>query len=136
MRHFVSAGWPYLYDVPGLHNCVPMLFADVCARFHRLQGHEVFYLCGADEHGARTEYVARGYGTTPRELLDSKFEATLPLLAQLELSFDYFGRTGDPFHAQFVSEFVDDLKAREIIIEGTQKSPGAPIVSSICPTDF
>lgn len=121
MRHFVSAGWPYLYDVPGLHNCVPMLFADVCARFHRLQGDEVFYLCGADEHGARTEYVARGYGTTPKQLLDSKFEATLPLLAKLELSFDTFGRTGDPNHAHFVQEFIQDLLNREIIIEDTQK---------------
>lgn len=121
MRHFVSAGWPYLYDVPGLHNCVPMLFADVCARFHRLQNHEVFYLCGADEHGARTEYVARGYGTTPKALLDSKFEATLPLLNQLELSFDYFGRTGDSFHAQFAQDFVEQLRQHEIIIEDTQK---------------
>lgn len=121
MRHFVSAGWPYLYDIPGLHNCVPMLFADVCARFHRLQGHKVFYLCGADEHGARTEYVARGYRTTPKELLDSKFEATLPLLDKLELSFDYFGRTSDSFHGKFVQDFIQDLIEREIIIPGTQK---------------
>ncbi len=121
MRHFVSAGWPYLYDIPGLHNCVPMLFADVCARFNRLQGHEVFYLCGADEHGARTEYVARGYGTTPKALLDSKYDATLPLLAKLELSFDAFGRTGDESHRTFVQEFVQDLLKHEIIIEGTQK---------------
>lgn len=121
MRHFVSAGWPYLYDIPGLHNCVPMLFADVCARFYRLQGHDVFYLCGADEHGARTEYVARGYGTTPKALLDSKFEATLPLLAKLELSFDHFGRTSDKSHGQFVQEFVQNLMKREVIIEGTQK---------------
>src|SRR3989338_248856 len=121
MRHFVSAGWPYLYDVPGLHNCVPMLFADVCARFYRLLGDDVFFLCGADEHGARTEYVARGYGTTPQKLLDSKFQATLPLLAKLELSFDYFGRTGDLDHQKKVQDFIQDLRAREIIIEGTQK---------------
>jgi len=121
MHHFVSAGWPYLYDIPGLHNCVPMLFADVCARFHRLKGENVFFLCGADEHGARTEYVARGYGTTPQQLLDSKFEATLPLLNKLELSFDTFGRTSDPFHLQFVQELIQDLITREIVVKGTQK---------------
>jgi methionyl-tRNA synthetase len=98
-----------------------MLFADVCARFLRISGDEVFFLCGADEHGARTEYVAHGYGVTPKRLLDAKFDATLPLLNQLELSFDYFGRTQDPFHAQFVQDLLQDLIHREIVIPGTQK---------------
>lgn len=120
-KHFVSAGWPYLYDIPGLHNCVPMLFADVYARFYRLNGDDVFFLCGADEHGARTEYVANGYGTTPQELLDSKFIATVPLLEKLELSFDMFGRTGDPHHKQFVQEFIQDLASHDYLTEGFQK---------------
>jgi methionyl-tRNA synthetase len=120
-RHFVSAGWPYLYDIPGLHNCVPMLFADVIARFHRLKEREVFFLCGADEHGARTEYVAQGYGTTPQELLDNKYQATLPLLDKLGLSFDAFERTGDPFHKQFVQTFFADLIKQNKLHIGTQK---------------
>ncbi len=120
-RHFVSAGWPYLYDIPGLHNCVPMLFADVCARFYRLQGDEVFFLCGADEHGARTEYVASGYGITPAELLNAKYDATLPLLAKLDLSFDTFGRTGDPFHVTFVQDFLKELIQTEVLVTAKQK---------------
>jgi len=120
-RHFVSAGWPYLYDVPGLHNCVPMLFADVCARFFRWKGDEVFFLCGADEHGARTEYVAEGYGTTPRQLLDAKFDATVPLLEKLSLSFDAFERTGDPFHRTFVTNLFEHLGERGLLTAGTQR---------------
>ena len=120
-RHFVSAGWPYLYDVPGLHNCVPMLFADVIARYYRLKGDDVFYLCGADEHGARTEYVAQGYGTTPQELLDSKYTATLPLLEKLGLSFDAFERTGDAFHKQFVQDFFAELIRKNILSVSKQK---------------
>ena len=120
-RHFVSAGWPYLYDIPGLHNCVPMLFADVIARYYRLKGDEVFYLCGADEHGARTEYVAQGYGTTPKELLDSKYAATLPLLDKLGLSFDAFERTGDEYHKQFVQQFFADLLSQGNLVMDTQK---------------
>lgn len=120
-RHFVSAGWPYLYDIPGLHNCVPMLFADVTARYYRFKGDEVFYLCGADEHGARTEYVAQGYGTTPKELLDTKYNATLPLLAKLNLSFDAFERTGDVFHKQFVQDLFQDLAQSNMLTLGTQK---------------
>ena len=51
-RVFVSAGWPYLYEIPGLHNCIPMLFADAVARARRLAGDEVVFTSGADEHGA------------------------------------------------------------------------------------
>ncbi len=121
MRHFISAGWPYLYDIPALHNCVPMFFADVFARYHRLIGDEVFFLCGADEFGARTEYVARGYGVTPGALLDEKFDATVPLLTKLGLSFDCFGRTQDPYHQKFVQEFVTDLVDRGVVVPRSQK---------------
>ena len=135
-RHFVSAGWPYLYDIPGLHNCVPMLFADVYARYYRLKGEEVYFLCGADEHGARTEYVAQGYGTTPQQLLDEKYEATLPLLEKLSLSFDAFERTSDPFHKKFVQEFFSDLLAQDAIVEQEQKVPWCPSCQHHLPDRF
>jgi methionyl-tRNA synthetase len=98
-----------------------MLFADIIARFYRLGGESVFYLCGADEHGARTEYVARGYGTTPKQLLDAKFDATVPLLKKLNISLDYFGRTHDSFHIEFVQNLIEELIQKEVIIPGTQK---------------
>ncbi len=135
-RHFVSAGWPYLYDIPGLHNCVPMLFADVYARYYRLKGEEVYFLCGADEHGARTEYVAQGYGTTPQQLLDEKYDATLPLLEKLSLSFDAFERTSDPFHKKFVQEFFADLLAQDAIVEQEQKVPWCPSCQHHLPDRF
>jgi methionyl-tRNA synthetase len=108
---FVSAGWPYLYEVPGLHNTVPMLFADVTARRRRMLGEDVFYACGADEHGPRVEFVAESRGTTPRALVDEKVAATVPLLARIGLSLDAFGRTSSPSHRRFVSEFVGRLLA-------------------------
>jgi methionyl-tRNA synthetase len=109
-RRFVSAGWPYLYDVPGLHNCVPMLFGDVMARFYRLRGDDVYFLCGADEHGARVEYVAEGLGCGPGQVVDDALARTRPLLAALGLSFDDFGRTADPEHVAWVQAFFADLK--------------------------
>ncbi|MSP15272.1 MAG: hypothetical protein EXR73_01445 [Myxococcales bacterium] len=115
-RRFISAGWPYLYDVPALHNCVPMLFADVIARFSRLRGDHVLFLCGGDEHGARVEYVAEGVGRTPREVVDAAHAATMPLLSALSLSFDEFGRTSDPEHGRFVTDFVARLRARDALV--------------------
>ncbi len=121
-HRFVSAGWPYLYDVPALHQCVPMLFGDVMARFYRLRGDDVYFLCGADEHGARIEYVAEGLGVSPAALVGSALERTRPLLAALELSFDEFGRTGDPAHHAWVRAFFAELRragaiqAREVTV--------------------
>ncbi len=109
-RRFVSAQWPYLYDVPALHRCVPMLFGDVMARYYRLRGDDVYFLCGADEHGARIEYVAEGLGTAPDMMVEGALARTRPLLAQLELSFDELGRTGDPAHQAWVKAFFADLK--------------------------
>lgn len=106
---FVSAGWPYLYDIPGLHNCVPMLFADIVARFYRLRGDDVLFVTGSDEHGARIEYVAQGYGRDPKGLVDEKHRQTLPLLRELGLSFDVFGRTSDVQHREFCSDFFAGL---------------------------
>jgi methionyl-tRNA synthetase len=111
-HRFISAGWPYLYDVPGLHNCVPMLFADVVARHGRLGKHDVYFLCGSDDHGSRMEFVARGYGTTPEQLVRAKYDATLPLLERMGLSFDRFGRTSEPAHKDFVQNILNRLRAR------------------------
>lgn len=108
-RTFVSAGWPYTYEIPGLHNCVPMLFADSVARWRRLRGDDVYFTSGADEHGSRVELVAEGRGMTPRALVDEKLAATLPLLGKLELSFDAFGRTTDSHHEAFVARFLGNL---------------------------
>jgi len=122
-RRFISAGWPYLYDVPRLHNCVPMLLADVAARFFRLQGDEVFFLCGADEHGARVQFVAEGYGKFPGALVDDKVAASLPLFSGLHLSFDRFGRTTDPEHQRFVRDFLFDLDRRGALEERALQVP-------------
>lgn len=120
---FVSAGWPYLYEVPGLHNCVPMLFADAVARSLRLTGERVVFVSGADEHGSRVEFVAEGLGTSPRELVDEKVGLTRPLLSQLGLSLDLFARTSDPDHQSFVSRLLERLVARGAAVPKTVRIP-------------
>lgn len=109
---FVSAGWPYLYEIPGLHNVIPMLFADAVARWRRIRGDSVTFVSGADEHGPRVEFVAEGRGVSPRALVDEKVEATEPLLRRLGISLDCFARTTDPAHQRFVQRFLVDVVSR------------------------
>ncbi|MBI4509025.1 MAG: class I tRNA ligase family protein [Deltaproteobacteria bacterium] len=136
MKVFVSAGWPYLYDIPGLHNCVPMLFADVAARFHRLHGDDVFFLCGSDDHGARIEFVSEGYGKKPADLVREKYEATLPLLGRLGLSFDLFGRTSDERHRAFVQGFYARLRSRGALSAREESIPFCERCSKFLPDRF
>lgn len=113
---FVSAGWPYLYEIPGLHNCIPMLWADVIARYQRWKGNDVVYVSGADEHGSRVEFIAEGHGRDPASLVDEKYRETVPLLAKLGLSLDAFARTSDPGHKAFVSAFLARLFERRRVV--------------------
>jgi methionyl-tRNA synthetase len=89
-----------------------MLFADVVARHGRLRGDDVYYLCGSDDHGSRMEFVAKGYGITPAQLVQAKYDATAPLLRRMGLSLDRFGRTSEPVHKAYVSEVLTRLRER------------------------
>ena len=120
---FVSAGWPYLYEIPGLHNCIPMLWADVVARYRRLKGDAVVYVSGADEHGSRVEFMAEGNGRDPKSLVDEKYRETVPLLGKLGLSLDVFARTSAPGHKAFVSAFLARLFERRAVVTRTLRAP-------------
>ncbi|MBI3848425.1 MAG: class I tRNA ligase family protein [Planctomycetes bacterium] len=133
---FVSAGWPYLYEIPGLHNCIPMLFADSVARYRRHRGDDVLFTSGADEHGARVEFVAESQGRSPRDLVDEKVSATLPLLSRLGLSLDAFGRTSDPKHEVFVRRFVSRLLEVGALERRITRVPHCPSCRKFLPDRF
>lgn len=64
-RILVTSALPYVNNIPHLGNIIGcVLPADVIARYHRLHGHEVVYVCGADEYGTATEVKAREEGVT------------------------------------------------------------------------
>ena len=67
----VTSALPYVNNMPHLGNLIgAVLSADVYARHKRLQGNEVLYVCGADEHGSATEKKAKEEGLTSQELCD------------------------------------------------------------------
>lgn len=133
---FVSAGWPYLYEVPGLHNVIPMLFADSVARWRRFRGDSVTFVSGADEHGPRVEFVAEGRGISPRALVDEKVAATEPLLRRLGISLDRFARTTDPAHQVFVQRLLTDMVSRGAAERRTVEIPWCQACERFLPDRF
>jgi hypothetical protein len=71
---------------------------DVLARFKRLDGHEVFFLTGTDEHGQKVEKAAQDAGEDPQAFTDRVSQAFRDLTATMGFSNDDFIRTTEPRH--------------------------------------
>ncbi|CAL4121879.1 unnamed protein product, partial [Meganyctiphanes norvegica] len=90
----VTSALPYVNNVPHLGNIIGcVLSADVFARFSRLCGENVLYICGTDEYGTATETKAIAEGLTPQQICDKYHALHDEVYKWFNISFDYFGRT-------------------------------------------
>ena len=90
----ITSALPYVNNVPHLGNIVGcVLSADVYARFARLRGYNVLYVCGTDEYGTSTETKAVEEGLTPRQICDKYNKLHEEIYKWFNISFDKFGRT-------------------------------------------
>ncbi len=91
------------------HIAGAYLPADCYARFQRLIGSEVLYICGSDEYGVAITLSAEMAGRTPQEHVDHFHAINKKLFEQLHFSFDHFSRTTWPGHIPLVQDFFLDL---------------------------
>ncbi len=99
------------------HIAGAYLPADCFARFERLRGHEVLYICGSDEYGVAITLNAELAGRTPKEHVDHFHAVNLNFFKKLNISFDHFSRTTCEGHAEVVQQFFLDLMERGLIEE-------------------
>ena len=83
--------------------------ADIYARFLRLQGKDVAFICGSDEHGAAITIRAKKEGRSPKEIIDTYHELNKATFKQLGVSFDMYHRTSDPLHHETAQDFFKVL---------------------------
>ena len=91
------------------HIAGAYLPGDAYARFKRLQGCEVLYLCGSDEYGVAITLSAEMIGRTPQEQVDHFHQINKAFFAKLEFSFDHYSRTTWEGHKESVQAFFLDL---------------------------
>jgi methionyl-tRNA synthetase len=91
------------------HIAGAYLPADCYARFQRLQGHDVLYICGSDEYGVAVTLSAEMAGRTPQQQVDHFHAVNKELFQKLHFSFDHFSRTTWPGHVATVQQFFLDL---------------------------
>ena len=93
-RQLITSALPYINGIKHLGNLVgSMLPADVYARYLRLRGHDVLYICATDEHGTPAELAAAEAGLPVAEYCAEQHEVQRRVYEGFELSFDYFGRS-------------------------------------------
>ncbi|MDH7512737.1 MAG: methionine--tRNA ligase [Clostridiales bacterium] len=108
----------YVNDVPHIGHAYTTIIADALARFNRLQGKDVFFLTGTDEHGQKIEKAASEKGLQPRELADQVVGRIKDLWRELNISHDFFIRTTESFHERGVQKIFLKLKEKGDIYKG------------------
>jgi methionyl-tRNA synthetase len=88
----------YVNGAPHLGHAYTSTAADVLARFKRLDGFDVFFLTGTDEHGQKVEAAARDAGTDPQNFVDQVAADFADMARRMNISHDDFVRTTQPRH--------------------------------------
>ena len=94
-KFYITTSIPYLNAAPHLGFALEAVQADAIARYQRLLGRDVFFLSGADEHGAKIVRAAEAAKKTPQAFVDEQVTKFQDLLKNLNISNDDFIRTSD-----------------------------------------
>ncbi len=102
---------PIYYPSGRLHigNSYTTVACDILARYKRLQGYDVFFLTGTDEHGLKIEQKAAAQGKTPQEYVDGMAADIKRLWKKLEITNDKFIRTTDDYHERAIQKIFQRL---------------------------
>ena len=92
-----------------LGHCYTTVICDAIARFRRMDGYDVFFLTGTDEHGVKIEKRAAENNTTPQAFVDKLVGDIKRLWEKLNISYDKFIRTTDDYHVRAVQKIFKRL---------------------------
>jgi len=103
------------------HIAGSILPGDIYARYLRLAGYDVIYICGSDEFGTAIEMSAIKEGVTPEEIVDKYHFANKKAYESLGMSFDIYSRTSSEMHKKTAQEFFLDLYNKGLLAQKTEK---------------
>lgn len=113
MKTLITSALPYANGPLHLgHLAGAYLPADLFARYQRLMGKELLWVCGSDEHGAAITLRAKKEGIDPRAIIDKYHALNKQSFAELGISFDFYHRTSDPLHHETSQDFFKTLLER------------------------
>ena len=117
-KYYLTTPIYYPSGNPHIGHCYTTVACDTIARFKRMQGYDVMFLTGTDEHGQKIEQKARENGITPKEYVDPIVANFKRLWEVMDVSYDRFIRTTDEYHVKSVQKIFKDLYDKGYIYKG------------------
>ena len=114
---------PIYYPSDKLHigHSYTTVACDALARYKRMQGYDVMFLTGTDEHGQKIQDKAAAKGVTPKEYVDAIVATVKDLWKTMDVSYDRFIRTTDDYHVKSVQKIFTKLHDQGDIYKSTYK---------------
>ncbi len=117
-RYYISTAIAYTSGKPHIGNTYEIVLADSIARFKRLQGYDVYFQTGTDEHGEKIETKAREAGISPQQFVDQVANQIKDIWDTMHTSYDRFVRTTDPMHEKKVQRIFKYMYDKGDIYKG------------------
>ncbi|MEH6746153.1 MAG: methionine--tRNA ligase [Maribacter arcticus] len=119
-RYTITAALPYTNGPIHIgHLAGVYVPADIYARYLRLTGKDVAFVCGSDEHGVAISMKAKKEGVTPKDIIDKYHAIIKQSFLDFGITFDNYSRTSAPIHHETASEFFINLYEKGDFIEET-----------------
>jgi methionyl-tRNA synthetase len=106
---------------PHIGHCYTTVACDSIARYRRMQGYDVMFLTGTDEHGLKIEQKAAEQGVSPKEYVDGIVKIFKELWQFMNISYDQYIRTTDDYHIETVQKIFKTLYDKGYIYKGEYK---------------
>lgn len=117
-KFYITTPIYYPSGNPHIGHCYTTVACDSIARYKRLQGKDVMFLTGTDEHGLKIEQKAAAKGVTPKEYVDEKAAKFKELWKYMNISYDRYIRTTDDYHIETVQKIFKALYDKGYIYKG------------------
>ncbi len=108
-KFYLTTAITYTSGKPHIGNTYESVLSDVVCRFKRMQGYDVFFMTGTDEHGLKVEQKAAEKGLTPKQFVDGCAAEIKRIWDLMNVSYDKFIRTTDGYHVEAVKKIFTKL---------------------------
>ena len=113
-RYTITAALPYTNGPIHIgHLAGVYVPADIYARYLRMRGKDVLFICGSDEHGVAISMKAKKEGISPKEVIDKYHNIIKNSFDAFGISFDYYGRTSSEMHRETAQEFFKTMHDKD-----------------------
>ncbi len=120
-KFYITTPIYYPSGNPHIGHCYTTVACDSIARYKRMQGYDVMFLTGTDEHGQKIEQKAAEAGVTPKQYVDDIVVNFKKLWSFMNISYDRYIRTTDDYHIKSVQTIFKKLYDKGYIYKGEYK---------------